>query len=827
MFRTRIRKIWGDLWARKLRTFLVSASVFVGVFGVVTLFSTGELLVEQLEKDIQEERLSMLPVVLRINQGTEVDNAEYLEELRQFEGVTHIEGRAVNPLFWREAGQEDFRDGTIVAHFEGLSNSYVEPARLYEGDWPEYQPEAGPDAVREVAIERRMAEEFDLEIGDRLELRVLSAARNGQLDPADIQVTEVEIVGLLFQAYGYRGPSGSVDADTTVFAAYEDAQYIAGFRGLSALETRFEDFETAKDKATEFKRAAAAGSTYQVLFAEAQDPAENQEIESTEATNQILVALAFIALIVSGFLVVNVISAIISEQRRQIGTMKSLGATRLDNFFMYAGLATAYGVLGVVPGVLLGIPGGYLGAQGLAAQSNTIIEEFGISPTGIALGAVVGLAIPFLSSILPVINGTRVSILDAMTNMGIDARFGRSRLENFIGHLPLPSWLSQSVNNAFKKKGRLFLTGLTLTSANAAFMGIFAVFFALFSLVDVTFATFNYQIEVIPTEGESFQEIQSTLSENVEGLDEDNIQPGVNLAITIDDYDPPPITAGPPGIFALGFDPSVPEERQAFNLDYTEGEGWQEDSSREGVVITTRIAEGMGIGVGDEITIRAGGNVDTFNIIGVASYPFDNVWFRVDDLLEFGNLSSPNSAYIILDEEDPSARAVDDNINDIKESLLRSPSRISAEFTNQVELAELITQIIVIFGFTLSLAALLIALVGGIGLLTTLSISVFERQREIGVMRSVGASTTDVAIQFLIEGLIVGLFAWLLAVPLSLLLRLALLELLPFGDEIEVSYPIVTLPVGLIGMLVLVGIASLWPSFSASRKTVSDILRYQ
>jgi putative ABC transport system permease protein len=235
----------------------------------------------------------------------------------------------------------------------------------------------------------------------------------------------------------------------------------------------------------------------------------------------------------------------------------------------------------------------------------------------------------------------------------------------------------------------------------------------------------------------------------------------------------------------------------------------------------------MGIGVGDEITIRAGGNVDTFNIIGVASYPFDNVWFRVDDLLEFGNLSSPNSAYIILDEEDPSARAVDDNINDIKESLLRSPSRISAEFTNQVELAELITQIIVIFGFTLSLAALLIALVGGIGLLTTLSISVFERQREIGVMRSVGASTTDVAIQFLIEGLIVGLFAWLLAVPLSLLLRLALLELLPFGDEIEVSYPIVTLPVGLIGMLVLVGIASLWPSFSASRKTVSDILRYQ
>ena len=45
----------------------------------------------------------------------------------------------------------------------------------------------------------------------------------------------------------------------------------------------------------------------------------------------------------------------------------------------------------VIPGVLLGIPGGYFAAQGLAAQSNTIIEDFGVSVTGIVIGVLVGL----------------------------------------------------------------------------------------------------------------------------------------------------------------------------------------------------------------------------------------------------------------------------------------------------------------------------------------------------------------------------------------------------------------------------------------------------
>jgi putative ABC transport system permease protein len=63
----------------------------------------------------------------------------------------------------------------------------------------------------------------------------------------------------------------------------------------------------------------------------------------------------------------------------------------------------------------------------------------------------------------------------------------------------------------------------------------------------------------------------------------------------------------------------------------------------------------------------------------------------------------------------------------------------------------------------------LIAVVGGVGLSGTLSINILERQREIGVMRAVGASSGDVGLIFISEGLMLGLLSWVIAVPISLL----------------------------------------------------------
>ena len=67
----------------------------------------------------------------------------------------------------------------------------------------------------------------------------------------------------------------------------------------------------------------------------------------------------------------------------------------------------------------------------------------------------------------------------------------------------------------------------------------------------------------------------------------------------------------------------------------------------------------------------------------------------------------------------------------------------------------------------LGLMAIIIAIVGSIALSGTLSLSVMERTREIGVMRAIGASSWDISRLFIGEGLILGWLSWLIALPLS------------------------------------------------------------
>jgi hypothetical protein len=63
----------------------------------------------------------------------------------------------------------------------------------------------------------------------------------------------------------------------------------------------------------------------------------------------------------------------------------------------------------------------------------------------------------------------------------------------------------------------------------------------------------------------------------------------------------------------------------------------------------------------------------------------------------------------------------------------------------------------------------IVALVGGVGLMGALSISVLERTKEIGVMRAIGAQSYTVMGMFLLEGTVQGILSWLIAVPIAYL----------------------------------------------------------
>jgi putative ABC transport system permease protein len=126
--------------------------------------------------------------------------------------------------------------------------------------------------------------------------------------------------------------------------------------------------------------------------------------------------------------------------------------------------------------------------------------------------------------------------------------------------------------------------------------------------------------------------------------------------------------------------------------------------------------------------------------------------------------------------------------------------------------------------------AILLALVGGLGLMGTMSINVLERTREIGVLRAIGASNRGVALVFIFEGVVIGWLSWLmgaiLAIPMSQGLNQALGQAV-MGVPLTYSYSMPGLWLWLVVVLFLSVLASFIPARTASHLTVREVLAYE
>lgn len=835
MIKTRGRKILKDVWSRKGRTLLVSLSIMIGVFGAVALISTNDLIIKQIQSDIVPDEVAMVRVFVTVpSAGTNVLTDEGVDQAldlvrnaRQqatvplgLAGVTRIEGQVVVPVYWQDASASEsrFEEAQLMAFSEPFGEIQLEAPRLHDGEWP-------LPGQHQLAVEQRMADENGLEVGDKIRFRSMGGA-----DVAE----DWTITGTLYHPY-WVDTGEDNQPEIRIFANYSDAQQIANFSGFSSFYLRYSDLESGHNQADRLMETLAEDTVYIPQYYWLDDPDDYFLIGEVKEITNILNTLAIVALVVSGFLVTNVINTIVVEQKRQIGVMKSLGATRWTNFTIYAGIALIYGLLGTIPGVILGIVAGAAMAQALAPLASTLIDGFKISSVGIIAGAVMGLAVPVIAALLPVFNGTRVSVLDAMTDLGISTTWGSGLFARIIAKLPLPANIRQALSNVMQKKGRLLLTVITLTLAAAAFMGVFAMFTVITDEINKLFDTFEYEITILPTEAQDFESTRQMIMDTGAAGD---VYPGVAFGIRFLDVNGAAILVGPEQedtVMAFGYDPATP----MMNFTYTEGAGWSEDPTLPGVVLTSSAAKDMGKKVGDTLIISAGGHTTERELIGIAQYPFPFAFMQWQDLAQLAGFVNNNGTpdnveddtalpiamFATTAESDPSSDDVNVSIDKISETLL--DAGITASLSNLVEEQEAIADQMMVFNLIFQMTSAVMAAVGAIGLLTTLSMAVFERQKEIGVMRSIGAGSGTIVTQFLVEGILIGLLAWALAIPLSYLLAVSLLDGMGMSDFISFHYPLWVLGMGLAGMMVVAILASLWPSLSAARKTVSDILRYQ
>jgi putative ABC transport system permease protein len=130
----------------------------------------------------------------------------------------------------------------------------------------------------------------------------------------------------------------------------------------------------------------------------------------------------------------------------------------------------------------------------------------------------------------------------------------------------------------------------------------------------------------------------------------------------------------------------------------------------------------------------------------------------------------------------------------------------------------------------LLLMAILTAFVGAIGLTGTMSINVLERTREIGVMRTIGAVDMVIMQSVIIEGLVIGLITWILAIGLSFPISSALLTIIGnamMGSPIKLSFTPIGILIWLGVVIVLSAVASIAPARNAAKLTINEVLAYE
>jgi len=175
-----------------------------------------------------------------------------------------------------------------------------------------------------------------------------------------------------------------------------------------------------------------------------------------------------------------------------------------------------------------------------------------------------------------------------------------------------------------------------------------------------------------------------------------------------------------------------------------------------------------------------------------------------------------------------SAEAIPDMMADIQR-LMRKRHRLSIfkedDFTlrNNAELQSTLSDTIRTFGLLLGIVAAISLLVGGVGVMNIMLVSVNERTREIGLRKAIGATRRAILIQFLLESVLLSVIGGLIGVGLSLVLA-AVLTFFAGWTAIVLPHYILLAFGFSAGVGVIFGF---WPAYKASLLSPIEALRYE
>lgn len=727
-------------------------SSFESVFGQITadvdLAVRG---ISALDESSTDNAFGAPPPVVTLATADAVEATDGVAAVeRNVEGVAQLVDASGEPI-----GNQQ---GPPTLGFNAPTNDALAPSELRSGRYPQ--------TADEVALDAASAADNDFAVGDTIQI-----AANGPTAP-------YEIVGVFGFSGGVDNLAGASVALFEPSTAFELFGRDGGYESVDVLAADGVDVETLSERL-----AGAVGDDYEVISGD-ELAAESQGLIDSflNVFNIALLVFAGVSLFVGAFIINNTFAIIVAQRSRELALLRAVGASRRQVLGSVLLEALIVGVLASIVGVLAG--------AGVALALRAVLSAFGLDLPEAQLvfalrtaivGLALGVVITMLSALVPALQALRVPPVAAMQQIAVPRSRRRGVIRTVFGVvvagvgvvllavglsgsggfpvivggavmlllgaallaqyvtrplLAVIGWPLQrlGIRGTLAQENAVRNPRRTASTASALMIGLGLVTFALIfgaSLRESTTGAIDDQLTAdflinsqgagLPGEVEQrVADVEQVQTVAAERFGQMAVGPLDDQIVSVFSLDPDKFTS-------------------AYTVDVTDGD--LADFPKGGLILHADVAEQAGVSAGDTIAV-------TFPDTGAQRLPVRAVFeannqfvgeYFVDADTWVDNSSDDTIALLHIAlaggaDVDAARTNIDAAVADFPGLTVQDRQEVKEQLGDGIN--QLLGLISALLGLSIVIALF--------GIANTLSLSVFERTRELGLLRAVGATRRQV-----------------------------------------------------------------------------------
>ncbi len=849
-----IRTALKTVVAHKVRLALTGIAIVLGVSLVSGTFIFTDTIQGQFD-DLLDDIYAGVDVSVRaaggeFGAGTEPFPAEVLDIVAAVDGVAVAEGgvASLTTQILDPDGDPIGGQGAPTLGFSWSENPSLNPMRIKEGAG---RPPTGPG---EVVLDANTVAKAGFSLGDTV--TVVGFDGPG----------EYRLVGI-----ASFGDQDSLLGATIALFELEEARRVFGFGDeLSGISVQAEPGVDPDELTARISAVLPAG--VEAVTGRTEQAEQAADINEGLSFLSIgLLAFAGVSIFVGAFIIQNTFRIIIAQRTRELALLRAIGATGRQVLWMVVIEAFFVGVAASIVGIVFGFGmalaiRGLMNAVGFGIPPGSLV----LLPRTIVVGMVVGIGLTVLSSLLPARKASRVPPVAALREEAARTPRRSLRLRSIVGAsvtavgvLLLGVGLFSGAGNPLVYVGtgaatafigvsilaplaarpladvigwplpRLFGIAGTLakentkrqprrtaSTASALMVGVALVaFFSVFgsstkaSVSETIFELFPADITLqstSQTEPGLPTPMSPALAEELRGYDELSVVSAIQVGMATIDGDALVIGA---------FDPETIE--QVLALDAVD-DAVRKVAEPGTMIVSESLLEERGWEVGDTVTVEfAKTGPVGLEIVGTyGTDDFTNVYISTDTYME--NFRYLGDGVVFANTAEgvdvaEAQRAIAPTIDRFGNVKAQTKSEMVEDAETQIDRALALFTGLLLF-------AVIIAV---LGITNTLTLSVFERTREIGLLRAVGMSRRQVRRMIRWEAVIIATFGALLGVGIGIVLGWAVVRALAEEGFGAFSIPFGQVVFALIVAAVAGIVAAIWPARKAARMNVLEAISFE